>query len=273
LELTLFEKIERHFLAKLPSEPGSVITDVKKAVNTLNALCIEIDLRFDLLKDAQVRRLKEYNQKFIDREIGNPDMHRFLPYIVVVIDEFADLIKWDKSVESLIARIAQQGRPVGVHLVISTQRPSVNIITGIIKANFPSRLAFRVSSAIDSRAILDDIGADQLKGHGDRSTYTCIRPPKEKQPLFSLKDKVIYELLFKQTYDLSPSSPNRTGRVLDSKNSRIPGNGLAHGQTAVKPDRAGIPARTGKDTRKEKVTGNLRAVCQRRNNPACFGGA
>lgn len=167
LELTIFKKIERHFLAKLPDEPGSVITDVKKAVNTLDAICIEIDQRYDLLKDAQARHLKEYNQKFIDRKIHNPEMHRFLPYIVVVIDEFADLIRYDRSVESLIARIAQQGCPVGVHFVISTQRPSVNIITGIIKANFPSRLAFRVSSAIDSRTILDDLGASQLKGDGD----------------------------------------------------------------------------------------------------------
>jgi S-DNA-T family DNA segregation ATPase FtsK/SpoIIIE len=168
VELTLFRKIERHFLAKLPDEADAIITDTKKVVNTLNSLCIEMDQRYDLLKDAQVRNLKEYNQKFINRKISDPEKHRYLPFIVLVIDEFADLMMTaGKEVEMPIARIAQLARAVGIHLVIATQRPSVNIITGTIKANFPSRLAFRVLSKIDSRTILDAGGADQLIGRGD----------------------------------------------------------------------------------------------------------
>jgi S-DNA-T family DNA segregation ATPase FtsK/SpoIIIE len=168
VELTLFRKIERHFLAKLPDEADAIITDTKKVVNTLNSLCIEMDQRYDLLKDAQVRNLKEYNQKFASRKISNPEKHRYLPFIVLVIDEFADLMMTaGKEVEVPIARIAQLARAVGIHLVIATQRPSVNIITGTIKANFPSRLAFRVLSKIDSRTILDSGGADQLIGRGD----------------------------------------------------------------------------------------------------------
>ncbi len=168
VELTLFRKIERHFLAKLPDEADAIITDTKKVVNTLNSLCIEMDQRYDLLKDAQVRNLKEYNQKFVNRKIPNPEIHRYLPFIVLVIDEFADLMMTaGKEVEMPIARIAQLARAVGIHLVIATQRPSVNIITGTIKANFPSRLAFRVLSKIDSRTILDCGGADQLIGRGD----------------------------------------------------------------------------------------------------------
>jgi S-DNA-T family DNA segregation ATPase FtsK/SpoIIIE len=168
VELTLFRKIERHFLAKLPDEADAIITDTKKVVNTLNSLCIEMDQRYDLLKDAQVRNLKEYNQKFINRKISDPEKHRYLPFIVLVIDEFADLMMTaGKEVEMPIARIAQLARAVGIHLVIATQRPSVNIITGTIKANFPSRLAFRVLSKIDSRTILDTGGADQLIGRGD----------------------------------------------------------------------------------------------------------
>jgi S-DNA-T family DNA segregation ATPase FtsK/SpoIIIE len=168
VELTLFRKIERHFLAKLPDEADAIITDTKKVVNTLNSLCIEMDQRYDLLKDAQVRNLKEYNAKFTNRKIPNPENHRYLPFIVLVIDEFADLMMTaGKEVEQPIARIAQLARAVGIHLVIATQRPSVNIITGTIKANFPSRLAFRVLSKIDSRTILDAGGADQLIGRGD----------------------------------------------------------------------------------------------------------
>ena len=168
VELTLFRKIERHFLAKLPDEADAIITDTKKVVNTLNSLCIEMDQRYDLLKDAQVRNLKEYNQKFINRKISDPEKHRYLPFIVLVIDEFADLMMTaGKEIEQPIARIAQLARAVGIHLVIATQRPSVNIITGTIKANFPSRLAFRVLSKIDSRTILDTGGADQLIGRGD----------------------------------------------------------------------------------------------------------
>jgi S-DNA-T family DNA segregation ATPase FtsK/SpoIIIE len=168
VELTLFRKIERHFLAKLPDEADAIITDTKKVVNTLNSLCIEMDQRYDLLKDAQVRNLKEYNAKFINRKLNPNDGHRFMPFIVLVIDEFADLMMTaGKEVETPIARLAQLARAVGIHLVIATQRPSVNIITGTIKANFPARLAFRVLSKIDSRTILDAGGADQLIGRGD----------------------------------------------------------------------------------------------------------
>jgi len=168
VELTLFRKIERHFLAKLPGEADAIITDTKKVIATLNSLCIEMDQRYDLLKNAHVRNLKEYNQKFVSRKLNPNDGHRFLPFIVLIIDEFADLMMTaGKEVEAPIARIAQLARAVGIHLVIATQRPSVNIITGTIKANFPARLAFRVLSKIDSRTILDSGGADQLIGRGD----------------------------------------------------------------------------------------------------------
>ncbi|MDT3402521.1 FtsK/SpoIIIE family DNA translocase [Mucilaginibacter terrae] len=168
VELTLFRKIERHFLAKLPDEADAIITDTKKVINTLNSLCIEMDQRYDLLKDAQVRNLKEYNAKFVNRKLNPENGHRFLPFIVLVVDEFADLMMTaGKEVEMPIARLAQLARAVGIHLVIATQRPSVNIITGTIKANFPARLAFRVLSKIDSRTILDAGGADQLIGRGD----------------------------------------------------------------------------------------------------------
>ncbi len=168
VELTLFRKIERHFLAKLPGEEDAIITDTKKVINTLNSLCIEMDQRYDLLKNAQVRNLKEYNAKFINRKLNPEEGHRFLPFIVLIVDEFADLMMTaGKEVETPIARLAQLARAVGIHLVIATQRPSVNIITGTIKANFPARLAFRVLSKIDSRTILDTGGADQLIGRGD----------------------------------------------------------------------------------------------------------
>lgn len=168
VELTLYKKIERHFLAKLPGEGEAIITDTKKVVYTLNSLCIEMDNRYELLKDAGVRNLKEYNQKFVSRRLNPENGHRYLPYIVLVIDEFADLIMTaGKEVETPIARLAQLARAIGIHLVIATQRPSVNVITGIIKANFPARLAFRVTAKIDSRTILDAGGADQLIGRGD----------------------------------------------------------------------------------------------------------
>jgi len=168
VELSLFKKIERHFLAKLPNEDDAIITDTKKVINTLNSLCIEMDQRYDLLKNAQVRNLKEYNVKFINRRLNPEEGHRFLPFIVLIIDEFADLMMTaGKEVETPIARLAQLARAVGIHLVIATQRPSVNIITGTIKANFPARLAFRVLSKVDSRTILDSGGADQLIGRGD----------------------------------------------------------------------------------------------------------
>jgi S-DNA-T family DNA segregation ATPase FtsK/SpoIIIE len=168
VELTLYNKIERHFLAKLPGEEDAIITDTSKVVNTLNSLCIEMDERYELLKDAGVRTIKEYNAKFIARRLNPEKGHRYLPYIVVLIDEFADLIMTaGKEVEHPIARIAQLARAIGIHLIVATQRPSVNVITGMIKANFPARIAFRVLSKIDSRTILDASGADQLIGRGD----------------------------------------------------------------------------------------------------------
>ena len=168
VELSLFKKIERHFLAKLPGDDDAIITDTKKVINTLNSLCIEMDQRYDLLKNAHVRNLKEYNVKFVNRRLNPEEGHRFLPFIVLVVDEFADLMMTaGKEVETPIARLAQLARAVGIHLVIATQRPSVNIITGTIKANFPARLAFRVLSKVDSRTILDSGGADQLIGRGD----------------------------------------------------------------------------------------------------------
>jgi len=168
VELTLFNKIERHFLAKLPGEEDAIITDVTKVVATLNSLCIEMDNRYEMLKDAMVRNIVEYNEKFINRKLNPENGHEYLPYIVLVIDEFADLIMTaGKEVETPIARLAQLARAIGIHLIVATQRPSVNVITGIIKANFPARIAFRVTSKIDSRTILDAGGADQLIGRGD----------------------------------------------------------------------------------------------------------
>ena len=168
VELTLFNKIERHYLAKLPDVEEAIITDTTKVVHTLNSLCIEMDNRYDLLKTAMVRNIKEYNTKFKARKLNPNDGHQFLPYIILVIDEFADLIMTaGKEVETPIARLAQLARAIGIHLIVATQRPSVNVITGIIKANFPARIAFRVTSKIDSRTILDAGGADQLIGRGD----------------------------------------------------------------------------------------------------------
>ena len=168
VELTLFNKIERHYLAKLPDSEDAIITDTTKVVNTLNSLCLEMDARYDLLKTAMVRNIKEYNAKFKARKLNPNDGHEFLPYIVLVVDEFADLIMTaGKEVETPIARLAQLARAIGIHLIVATQRPSVNVITGIIKANFPARIAFRVTSKIDSRTILDAGGADQLIGKGD----------------------------------------------------------------------------------------------------------
>ena len=168
VELTLYNKIERHYLAKLPDSEDAIITDNTKVINTLNSLCIEMDNRYEMLKNAMVRNIKEYNEKFKARKLNPNEGHQFLPYIILVIDEFADLIMTaGKEVETPIARLAQLARAIGIHLVIATQRPSVNVITGIIKANFPARIAFRVTSKIDSRTILDGSGADQLIGRGD----------------------------------------------------------------------------------------------------------
>jgi S-DNA-T family DNA segregation ATPase FtsK/SpoIIIE len=168
VELSIYKTIERHFLAKLPGEEDAIITDTKKVVHTLNALCIEMDNRYDLLKEAGCRNIREYNEKFAQRKLNPEKGHQFLPFIVLVVDEFADLIMTaGKEVEMPIARLAQLARAVGIHLIIATQRPSVNIITGTIKANFPARIAFKVSSKIDSRTILDAGGAEQLIGKGD----------------------------------------------------------------------------------------------------------
>ncbi|MCE3260758.1 MAG: translocase FtsK, partial [Bacteroidetes bacterium] len=168
VELTLFNKIERHFLAKLPNSEDAIITDNTKVIHTLNSLCIEMDNRYALLQDAQCRNIKEYNTKFVARKLNPNDGHKYLPYIVLVVDEFADLIMTaGQEVETPIARLAQLARAIGIHLIIATQRPSVNIITGTIKANFPARIAFRVTSKIDSRTILDAGGAEQLIGRGD----------------------------------------------------------------------------------------------------------
>ncbi len=168
VELSIYKTIERHFLAKLPGEEDAIITDTKKVVHTLNALCIEMDNRYDLLKEAGCRNIREYNEKFAARKLNPEKGHQFLPFIILVVDEFADLIMTaGKEIEMPIARLAQLARAVGIHLIIATQRPSVNIITGTIKANFPARIAFKVSSKIDSRTILDAGGADQLIGQGD----------------------------------------------------------------------------------------------------------
>ncbi|MBF8150858.1 DNA translocase FtsK 4TM domain-containing protein [Winogradskyella sp. F6397] len=168
VELTLFNKIERHYLAKLPDSEDAIITDNTKVINTLNSLCIEMDNRYEMLKNAYCRNIAEYNDKFKKRKLNPNEGHAYLPYIVLVVDEFADLIMTaGKEVETPIARLAQLARAIGIHLIIATQRPSVNVITGIIKANFPARIAFRVTSKIDSRTILDGAGADQLIGRGD----------------------------------------------------------------------------------------------------------
>jgi S-DNA-T family DNA segregation ATPase FtsK/SpoIIIE len=168
VEMSLFSKIERHYLAKLPNSEEAIITDTKKVVHTLNSLCIEMENRYEVMKDAGARNLKEYNAKFVARKLNPKEGHRFLPYIVLVIDELADLMMTaGKEVETPIARLAQLARAIGIHLVVATQRPSVNVITGVIKANFPARLSFRVTSKVDSRTILDTGGADQLVGMGD----------------------------------------------------------------------------------------------------------
>ena len=177
VELPLYSKIERHFLAKLPGEEDAIITDTQKVINTLNSLCIEMDSRLELLKAAQSRNIKEYNEKFISRKLNPEKGHKYLPYIVLIIDEFADLIMTaGREIEGPIGRLAQLARAIGIHLIISTQRPSANIITGFIKANFPTRIAFRVFSSIDSRTILDSTGADRLVGRGDMLVSSGSEP-------------------------------------------------------------------------------------------------
>ncbi len=177
VELPLYAKIERHYLAKLPGEDDAIITDTQKVINTLNSLCIEMDNRLELLKGAQARNIKEYNEKFISRKLNPEKGHKYLPYIVLIIDEFADLIMTaGREIEGPIGRLAQLARAIGIHLIISTQRPSTNIITGFIKANFPTRIAFRVFSSIDSRTILDATGADRLVGRGDMLVSSGSEP-------------------------------------------------------------------------------------------------
>ncbi|MDE6693883.1 MAG: DNA translocase FtsK, partial [Muribaculaceae bacterium] len=168
VEFSLYSKLERHYLAKLPNEEDAIITDMGKVIQTLNSLCVEMDNRYELLRNANVRSLEEYNRKFTERKLNPNDGHKYLPYIVVVVDEFADLIMTQgKEVETPISRIAQKARAVGMHMILATQRPSTNVITGLIKANFPGRIAFRVIQMVDSRTILDCPGANQLIGRGD----------------------------------------------------------------------------------------------------------
>mgnify|MGYP002639406505 CR=1 FL=1 len=223
VELTLFNKIERHYLAKLPDSEEAIITDTTKVVNTLNSMCIEMDTRYDLLKDAMVRNIKEYNTKFKTRKLNPNDGHRFLPYIVLVIDEFADLIMTaGKEVEAPIARMAQLARAIGIHLIVATQRPSVNVITGLIKANFPARVAFRVTSKIDSRTILDSSGADQLIGRGDM-LYTQGNELVRLQCAFvdtpeiaDLTDFIGSQRAYPDAYLLPEYSGEEGGSILDN---------------------------------------------------------
>lgn len=220
VELSIYNAIEKHFLAILPGEEEAIITDVQKVVATLNALCIEMDDRYNLLKDGKARNLKEYNQKFIQRKLNPNNGHKFLPYIVLVIDEFADLIMTaGKEVETPIARLAQLARAIGIHLVLATQRPSVNIITGVIKANFPARISFKVSSKIDSRTILDAGGADQLIGRGDmlfsqgsdmvRLQCAFIDTPEVEDLVDFISAQQGYPTVFELPEYIDPSSENQ----------------------------------------------------------------
>lgn len=222
VELSIYNAIEKHFLAILPGEEEAIITDVQKVVATLNALCIEMDDRYNLLKDAKARNLKEYNEKFIKRKLNPNNGHKFLPYIVLVIDEFADLIMTaGKEVETPIARLAQLARAIGIHLILATQRPSVNIITGVIKANFPARISFKVSSKIDSRTILDTGGADQLIGRGDmlfsqgsdmvRLQCAFIDTPEVEQLVDFISEQQGYPQVFELPEYVDPSSDNSSG--------------------------------------------------------------
>ncbi len=222
VELTLFNKIERHYLAKLPDTDDAIITDTTKVIHTLNSLCIEMDNRYDLLKSAMVRNIKEYNVKFKARKLNPNEGHQFLPYIILVIDEFADLIMTaGKEVETPIARLAQLARAIGIHLIVATQRPSVNVITGIIKANFPARIAFRVTSKIDSRTILDASGADQLIGRGDL-LYTAGNDIERIQCAFidtpeveKITDFIGSQRAYAEAYQLPEYIGEEAGTTLD----------------------------------------------------------
>ena len=220
VELTLFNKLERHFLAMLPNSEEAIITDTKKVVHTLNSLCIEMDNRYDLLKDAGCRNLKEYNTKFVNRRLNPEKGHRFLPYIVLVIDELADLMMTaGKEVETPIARLAQLARAIGIHLIIATQRPSVNVITGIIKANFPARLSFRVTSKIDSRTILDTGGAEQLVGQGDMLLSQGSELIRLQCPFIDTPevDDVVEFIGSQRGYEMAYQLPEFSGDDDDSK--------------------------------------------------------
>lgn len=224
VELSLYKKIERHFLAKLPDSEESIITDVRKVVRTLNSLCIEMDNRYELLKDAQVRNIKEYNAKFISRRLNPLEGHRFMPYIVLVVDEFADLIMTaGKEIEAPITRLAQLARAIGIHLIIATQRPSVNIITGTIKANFPARMAFRVMSRVDSSTILDSTGAEQLIGRGDMLLSTGNDLVRLQCPFIdTLEVEAITEFIgsqraYPEAYTL-PDCPDEQDDTVDKEN-------------------------------------------------------
>ncbi|MBS1683054.1 MAG: DNA translocase FtsK [Bacteroidetes bacterium] len=214
VEMSLFGKIERHYLAKLPNSEEAIITDTKKVVYTLNSLCIEMENRYEMLRDAGAKNLKEYNAKFVARKLNPKEGHRFLPYIVLVIDELADLMMTaGKEVETPIARLAQLARAIGIHLVVATQRPSVNVITGVIKANFPARLSFRVTSKIDSRTILDTGGADQLVGQGDMllsagSDITRLQSPFVDTPEL---DKIVEFIGSQRGYDSAYLLPEFEG--------------------------------------------------------------
>lgn len=224
VELTLYQKLEKHFLARMEGEDESIITDTQKVIFTLNSLCKEMDSRYDLLRQAQVRHIKEYNEKFTHRRLNPNKGHRFMPYIVVVIDEFADMIMTaGREVETPIARLAQLARAVGIHLVIATQRPTTNIITGVIKANFPARIAFRVSSMIDSRTIIDQPGANQLIGRGDMLVYTGNELVRvqcaflDTPELERVMDFISNQKGFSEPYPLPEYSPEAEGpsKVVD----------------------------------------------------------
>jgi S-DNA-T family DNA segregation ATPase FtsK/SpoIIIE len=214
VEMSLFSKIERHYLAKLPNSEEAIITDTRKVVHTLNSLCIEMENRYEILKDAGAKNLKEYNAKFVTRKLNPNEGHRFLPYIVLVIDELADLMMTaGKEVETPIARLAQLARAIGIHLVVATQRPSVNVITGVIKANFPARLSFRVTAKVDSRTILDSGGADQLIGMGDMllssgSDIIRLQSPFVDTPEI---DKVVEFISMQRGYDSAYMLPEFEG--------------------------------------------------------------
>lgn len=214
VEMSLFSKIERHYLAKMPNSEEAIITDTRKVVHTLNSLCIEMENRYEMLKDAGAKNLREYNAKFVSRKLNPKEGHRFLPYIVLLIDELADLMMTaGKEVETPIARLAQLARAIGIHLVVATQRPSVNVITGVIKANFPARLSFRVISKVDSRTILDTGGADQLVGMGDMLLSTGSDVIRLQCPFIDTPeiDKIVDYISSQRGYDSAYILPEFEG--------------------------------------------------------------